>query len=91
MPSYEAQATLPQYFPLKARVSVDEQAAAERLPHSPEAQRFPNYAPDAAPPLFAADDWVIYESHMNPAVCRGNSLIEDCMIDRFFVPVEAKW
>jgi hypothetical protein len=34
-------------------------------------------------------DWVVYESHMNPAVCRGTSLLENCMVDRFFIPLEA--
>ena len=55
----------------------------------PTGQKFPNYAPGAAAPLFSVNDWVTYESHMNPAVCRGTSLMENCMIDRFFVPVEA--
>ena len=55
----------------------------------PAPQSFPNYAPDAAPPLFSVKDWVVYESHMNPAVCRGTSLLENCMVDRFFIPLEA--
>lgn len=92
MPSFESQATLPQYFLLKARMSAGRSACllSERhtLRHGPP-QAFPNYAPDAAPPLFGVKDWVVYESHMNPAVCRGTSLIENCMIDRFFIPVEA--
>ena len=50
-------------------------------------QRHPNYAPNAAPPLLPVKDVLVYESYMNPAVCRGTSLMENCMLDRFSVPV----
>jgi len=29
----------------------------------------------------------MYESTMNPAACRGTSLLENCMLDLFQVPV----
>ena len=89
MPASDAQSTLPQYFLLKARrTSVLERRSLTPVQRS-GTQEFPNYAPDAAPPLFRVKDLVMYESHMNPAVCRGSSLLENCMIDRFFIPVEA--
>jgi hypothetical protein len=53
------------------------------------AQQHANYAPDAAPPLFGVKDWVVYESQMNPAVCRGWSMLENCMLDDLHVPVRA--
>ena len=91
MPSFESQATLPQYFLLKARLSASGRSIVAPLTGttSMAAQEFPNYAPNAAPPLFSVKDWVVYESRMNPAVCRGTSLRENCMIDRFPIPVEA--
>lgn len=53
-------------------------------------QHFPNYAPGAAAPLIRAPDMVWYESIMNPAVCRGISPLENCMLDLFPVPVHPK-
>jgi len=87
MPSFDSQATLPQYFLIQARMSV---ACSLVKPYQLAVvtqQKHPNYAPDAAPPLLSVPDWVVYESRMNPALCRGTSLVENCMIDSFHIPV----
>jgi len=72
--------TLPQYFPLKAseHAAPSSCASVTRAP-----QRFPNYAPGAADPIFNVSDYVLYSRAMNPAVCGGASVLENCMLDHF--------
>lgn len=62
----------------RARRAIELRASVTRAP-----QRFPNYAPGAADPIFNVSDYVLYSKAMNPAVCGGASVLENCMLDHF--------
>ena len=90
--SVESQSTLPQYFLLKVRGWLALCGCHGRQPADTGSnctQNHPNYAPDAAPPLFPAKEWLVYESYINPAQCRGTSLLENCMLDDLPLPLQA--
>ena len=60
------------------------------LPQYFPLKHFPNYAPGAAAPLLKTPDIVWHYASQNPAVCRGISPLENCMLDLFSTPVHPK-
>ena len=90
-PTYSTAVLSPQYFPLHVRRLLDQRLLVFPS-HAQASQRYPNYAPGASLPLFGnVSDHVIYMHSPNLAVCRGSSLIENCMVDRFSINFEPKY